>query len=94
MVVAIAVVEIEVPESASLKTKRRVVRSITAKVRNRYNVSIAEVGHLDSWQLATLEVACASSDAAYAHGLLEKVVKFIDTGPFDCVLLDYGTELL
>ena len=94
MVVAIAVVELEVPESGSLKQKRRVIRSLTARVRNQFNVAIAEVGHLDSWQLATLEVACVSVDAAYAHGLLEKVVRFIDTGPFDSVLLDYSTELL
>lgn len=94
MIVGVATVELQVPGSASLKDKRQVVRSITARVRNAYNVSIAEVDHLDSWQRVTLGLSCVSGDAAYAHGLLERVVQFIESGPFDCVLLDYTIELV
>lgn len=94
MVVGICRIELQFPGSASLKEKRRVLRSVLARLRNEFNVSVAEVGHQDSWQLATVAVACVSSDAGYAHGLLEKVVSYIDGGRFDLVLLGYETELL
>ena len=94
MVIGVLTVELQVPESNSLKQKRQVLRSVIAHVRHEFNVSIAEVGHQDSWQLATLEVACVSGEADYVHGLLERVVKTVDSGHFDLVLLSYETELL
>ncbi|MHB0858657.1 MAG: DUF503 domain-containing protein [Anaerolineae bacterium] len=94
MVVGVCTIELQVPDSASLKRKRQVVRSVMARVRNAFNVSIAEVDQQDSWQLATLGVACVSSDAAYAQGLLERVVRHIEQGHLDLVLLRYETELL
>lgn len=94
MVVGVCTIDVQIPASQSLKQKRQVIRSVVARVRNEFNASIAEVGHLDSWQLATLAVACVSSDAAYAHGLLERVVRYIDNKRFDLVLLAYETELI
>jgi len=94
MVVGVCTIDVQIPASSSLKHKRRVIRSVVARVRNEFNASIAEVGHQDSWQLATLAVACVSSDAAYAHGLLERVVRFIDNKRFELVLLAYETEMI
>ena len=94
MVVGLCTLDIQVPESGSLKQKRQTVRSVIARVRNEFNVSIAEIDHQDSWQLATLAVACVSSDKQYAQGLLERVVNYIENGHFDLVLLDYQTEFL
>lgn len=94
MVIGVLTLELQVPDSASLKQKRQVVRSVVARLRNEFNVSVAEVDHLDSWQLATLAVACVSNDGGYAQGLMERVARFVDQGPFDLVLLDYETELL
>ncbi len=94
MVVGVCTIELQVPGSSSLKDKRSVIKSVISRVRRAHNVSIAEVGHLDSWQLATLEVACVSNDAGYAHGLLQKVVGELESGRQGLVLLDYETELL
>jgi uncharacterized protein YlxP (DUF503 family) len=94
MVIGVCTVEIQIPTSQSLKDKRQVVRSVVARVRNEFNVAIAEVDPLDSWQLASLGVVCVANDKAYAHGLLERVVQFIDSPRFDLVLLDYETEFL
>ena len=94
MVVGVCTIDVQIPASSSLKHKRRVIRSVVDRVRNEFNASIAEVGHQDSWQLATLAVACVSSDAAYAHGLLERVVRFIDNKRFELVLLAYETEMI
>jgi uncharacterized protein YlxP (DUF503 family) len=94
MVVGICTLSLRIAGSHSLKDKRQVLRSVEARVRNQFNVSIAEVDNQDSWQLATLALACVSSDRAYAHGLLERVVQFVDSGRFDLELLDYEMELL
>ena len=94
MVVGLCTVQLQVPWSSSLKDKRRVLRSVLAKLRNEFNVSVAEVDQQDSRQFATIAVACVSSDAGYAHGLLLRAVRFIETNRFDLVLLDYETELL
>ena len=92
MVVGICTVFIQVPGARSLKDKRRVVRSVVARVRNEFNVSVAEVDQQDSWQLATLGLACVSSDRGYAHGLLESVIRFVESGRFGLVLVDYEIE--
>jgi len=94
VVIGLCRMELQIPESESLKHKRRVLKSVMARVRNKFNVSLAEVGHQDSWQLATLAVVCVSNDARYVQGLLERVVRYIEGARFDLVLLDYENELL
>ena len=94
MIVGLCTIDIQVPDSASLKQKRRVVKSVIARVGQKFNVSIAEVDHQDSWQLATLAIACVSADARYVQGLLERVVRYIELERFDLILLDYRTELI
>ena len=64
-------------ESHSLKEKRRVVKSIEDRVRNKFNVSIAEIDGLDKWQWATLGVACVSNDVRFANSILSNVVNFV-----------------
>lgn len=94
IIVGLCTVELQLPESGSLKTKRQTLRSVLARVRQQFNVSIAEVDHQDSWQLATIAMTCVSTDASYIHGLFERAVRYIDEGPFALVLLDYQTEVL
>ena len=62
MIVGVAVVELRVHESQSLKEKRGVVRRITGRLRHRFNVSVAEVGGQDTWQRAVIGLAMAGSD--------------------------------
>jgi len=93
MVVGGLTVELQVPASRSLKDKRQVIRSLTARLHNTYNVAVAQVDQLDSWQLATLGAACVSNDLAYAQGLLQQVVDYIEQQP-GAVILDYTTEYL
>ncbi len=94
MVVGVCTIQLEIFGNDSLKGKRRVVKPILARVRNHFNVSAAEVDDLDSWERATIAFACVSNDASYAHGLLEKVVDWIERNRFDANILDYQIELL
>ena len=94
MVIGACRIELQIPESASLKRKRQVIKSVLARVHHEFNVSIAEVGHQDHWQLATLGVVCVSNDTGYVQGLLEAVVRTIDSGQHELVLLDYEVEIV
>ena len=57
---------------------RGVVRSICRRVRNRFNLSVAEVGGQDTWQRASLGLSAVGSDARVLRGALERAVDFIE----------------
>jgi len=80
--------------SFSLKDKRHVVRSITQRVRNRFNVGIAEVEDLDDQRVATLAVVCVSNSAPHADEMLATVIAFIERRVEMGVLGEVETELI
>jgi uncharacterized protein len=78
MVVGVCTIDLHIPGTESLKGKRSVVRKIKDRVKNTFNVSIAEVEDLDKLQRVGLGVALVSNDASHVHSTLSKVVNFID----------------
>lgn len=80
MNVGVLTLELAVYEALSLKDKRRVIKSIKDRVRARFNVSVAEVDHLDSRQRATLAMAMVSNEARHLHGGLDRIVEFVRSG--------------
>lgn len=76
--VALGMVELHLPDVGSLKGKRHVLKGLKAKVRARFEVSVAEVDHQDSWQRATLAVAYVSADARHANEVVSKAMDFIE----------------
>jgi uncharacterized protein YlxP (DUF503 family) len=78
MVVGICSVELRLAENHDLKGKRQVLKSIKDRVRNRFNVSIAEVDDLDAWQRATIGVACVSKDRDVVERTLAHVATFVE----------------
>jgi len=78
MIVGAAAVEVHIHGSQSLKSKRGVVRSIAQRVRNRFNLSVAEVGGQGTWQLAVLGLATVGSDRKKVRGVLEQALTFIE----------------
>lgn len=93
MVIGTCTIELHIPGNGSLKGKRRVIKSIIARVHNEFNVSIAEVDNQDLWQSATLGVACVSNGSNYVHGLLTKVVEWIEHNRPDVEVVDYQIEI-
>ena len=73
MVVAVLKISLSIPQAGSLKDKRRVIKSIKDRLRNGFNVSVAEVGDQDLWKSAKLGVAAVSESSAYANGVLSRV---------------------
>jgi uncharacterized protein YlxP (DUF503 family) len=86
-------VKLRLPENGSLKGKRQVSRSVIERVKNKFNVSIAEVEDQDLWQSLTLGISCVSNSAPHANEILSKVVNFIENNRFDAELVDYEIEI-
>ncbi len=93
MFIGICTIRLRLRDNHSLKGKRRVVKTITERVKNKFNVSIAEVDHQDLWQRAELGVAIVSNDKGHAQRTLTAVVNFID-GMHLADLLDYEIEMV
>ena len=94
MVIGICTLELDIPMAASLKDKRQVIRSLTARLRNEFNVAVAEVGRQDSWQTAVIGVVTVSGDVDYVHGLLTRAVQWVENSRLDCDVVDYQIELV
>ncbi|MHB8736096.1 MAG: DUF503 domain-containing protein [Terriglobales bacterium] len=73
MSVAILQLEIHLPDSHSLKDRRQVLRSLKDRLRQRFNVAVAELNPSDLWQRATIGIAAIGEDHAYVEGLLRQV---------------------
>jgi uncharacterized protein YlxP (DUF503 family) len=87
-------IKLRFPENQSLKGKRQILNSLITRVRNKYNVAIAEVDEQDLWQLATLGVAFVSNSAQHADEVLAKVVEFVSGSRLDIEILDYEIEII
>ena len=94
MNVGVAKVGICIPENMDLKGKRMVLKSIMSRVRNKFEVAVAEVDDNDSWQVATIGICCISNDKRHSNRVLSKAVDFIINGRFDVEILDYSTEII
>ena len=94
MNIGVCKLRLRLPENLSLKGKRRVLKSITTQVGNRFNVSVAEVDDQDLWQLATLGICYVSNNKRYTNEVLSKVVDFIAKSRFEVEMLDYEIEIL
>jgi uncharacterized protein len=81
MIVGSLRVRLLVRESRSLKDKRQVVRSIKDKLRNAFNVSVAEVDEEDHRQLVVLGLAMVSNEAAHVKGAFEQVLAALRAHP-------------
>ena len=78
MIIGICEISLRIPGTHSLKEKRSILRPLRARIRQRFNVSLAEVGGQDKWQLSEVAVACVAADSVHAHRLLEQVLEFIE----------------
>jgi uncharacterized protein YlxP (DUF503 family) len=94
MNVGVCKVSLRLPENMSLKEKRQVLKSIISRVRNKFNVAVAEVDDNDIWQLATIGISCISNNGRHSNEVLSKVVDFITRSRFEVEILDYEIEII
>ncbi len=81
MIVGVCTVELFLPDGHSLKAKRQVLLSLKDRLREKFNLSVAEVGEQDLWQKAMLGLACVANESAYVNQVLEQSLNLIRSVP-------------
>jgi len=86
MIIGVLDIELFIPGSNSLKTKRQAIMSIKDRIRNRFNVSVAEVDNTDKWQRSSLCIATVSNEKKHVENIFSKVM--------DCVYNKHSIEVI
>ncbi len=94
MNVGICKIKLGLPDNLSLKGKRQVVKSVTARLKNKFNVSVAEVEDNDLWQLATIGICFVSNDQRFTNEDLSKAVDMVVKSQGDFEFMNYEIEIL
>ncbi|MCF8054990.1 MAG: DUF503 domain-containing protein [Deltaproteobacteria bacterium] len=92
MFYALGFIKIAIMSSFSLKDKRRVVKSILQRVKNEFNVSIAEVDYQDLQQTALLGYGFVGTDKLLVEKKVALLVDFIDTN-YDVTIVEHHREI-
>ena len=93
MRVATIIFRLRAPWVHSLKEKRMIVKSLIAKLRNRYNVSAAEIDEQDTHQIIVIGVAAIVPHNAFADSLMEDISQFVDENT-EAEIIDEEREIL
>jgi hypothetical protein len=93
MPIGLLEVDLQFPAAQSLKDKRHVLLSLKTRLRQTFNISVAEIADNDAWQSGTLGIVTISNDQQHANEVLSKVAAFIER--FDGAIMgDYRTHFL
>jgi uncharacterized protein YlxP (DUF503 family) len=93
MFVGVLRINLFLSEPQSLKDKRRIIKSLVERLKNKFNVAVAEIGDLDSWNHCELGLTCISNEAGHADSMMASAVNFVeDQGTVE--LTDVQTEII
>lgn len=94
MLVGVALFEIHIGHARSLKEKRAVVRSLREKIRNRFEISAAEVGAQDLHQRGRIGIAFVTLDSQGADRMFQAVSRFVEANSGEAALVGWTQETL
>jgi uncharacterized protein YlxP (DUF503 family) len=94
MPVGVLTLQLSIPGCTSLKEKRSRIKPLIARLHREFNVSVAEMERLDSWQEAVIGCALISNDAAQTQRALQAVVSWIEAYWPDVEVSNDEIELL
>ncbi len=77
MLVGVYQLELFIPESGSLKSKRFVLKSLKDKIRSKFNVSVAEVDENERWQRAVLGIAMVSNERKFIDQVMNQIFNLV-----------------
>jgi uncharacterized protein len=87
-------IQIRLPGCASLKEKRSRLRPLITRLHREFNISIAEMDHLDSWQEAVLACALVSNSNGHTQRSLQIVVEWVEKNWPDVLVVSDSVEIL
>lgn len=81
MLVALSMFDLRIPGCGSLKEKRHVVKTVSAGIRSKFNVSVAEVDHHDLWQRTTIGVSAVGAQGYHLRKVMHEVERYLARQP-------------
>ena len=93
MIIGTVEFDLHLPGVHSLKEKRGRLKSLLARVRNKFNVSIAEVGMNDNLRMAQIGAAVVSNDKAFVDKTIARIASMIGNEP-EMYISDYRVEII
>jgi uncharacterized protein YlxP (DUF503 family) len=94
MIIGACKLSLHLPTCHSLKDKRQIIKSIMARVRNQFEVAMAEVEEQDRWQIAQLGVSYVSNNHQHAEEVLNHVLRFIEATRPDVEITDSEIDII
>jgi uncharacterized protein YlxP (DUF503 family) len=91
LITVVLTFQIGLPQVTSLKEKRRILKSLMTRLRNEFNISIAEVADNDFPRSATIGAATVSNSNRFAHQVMDRVVARLASNP-EVILGDWQIE--
>ena len=81
MTVIVCTLELHLPAPSSLKEKRRILKAVIDRLRQRFNISVAEIGDHDLWQRAAIGVACVGHDRRHTQKMIDGAIALVRSNP-------------
>jgi uncharacterized protein YlxP (DUF503 family) len=94
MIIGTCSIELHLEGNDSLKGKRAALKPLLARLHKEFNVSAAEIDHHDSWQTATIALACVANDRVHLEQVLNNAVQWIEHNRPDLQVVDWEIEML
>ncbi len=93
MIVGLLTLDLHIPEANSLKTKRMAIKSLIDRIKNKFNVSIAEVDAQNLWQRSVIGISMVANETVIINKVFEKIRTLVlDTHSVE--LIDSTMEML
>ncbi len=92
MIVGTLCIKVAMRSSHSLKDKRRIIKSLKDRIRNKFNVSVSETGLHDNLRCSEISVAMVGTDRQYVNSALSSLINFFRFFP-QIELIDYDLDL-
>lgn len=81
IIVGLCTIELFIGDSQSLKDKRQILLSVKDRLRQKFNLSVAEIDGQDLWQRTVLALACVANDGRYVNQVLDQALSLIRSYP-------------
>jgi uncharacterized protein YlxP (DUF503 family) len=94
MLIGICKIELSIPENHSLKGKRQVLSSLINRIRNKFQVAIAEVDQQDVWQYATIGISAVSNEGRHLESLFSNIFQHLQENSGQYYVVDHYHEIL
>ncbi len=94
MVIGTCRIELYLPGNGSLKGKRSRIKPILSRLRHKFNLATAEIGHNDVWQSAEIAVVTVANHSDHVYAVLERAIRWIEIHHPDVQVVDWSIEIL